>query len=111
MSRLRFDPSAMERYTLGPLGLTMAIITWPSIVAKVLVTRTSEYVTKKAYKPVMRTSTYCDRSVDHMDTNNLASGFVNVLRTKGKVFINKISRENSMNVLELTRVLDSVVNY
>jgi hypothetical protein len=40
MSRLGFSPPVMERYTLGPLSITVSIIAWPCIVTKVLVTGT-----------------------------------------------------------------------
>ena len=51
ISRLGIAPPAMERHTLGPLGITMFIIAWPSTVTKVIVTGTSEYGTSKEYMP------------------------------------------------------------
>ena len=42
---------AMERYTLGPLGITMSSIAWPCIV---LITMMSKYESEKTYKTVER---------------------------------------------------------
>lgn len=47
MSRLGFAPPTMERYTLGPLGITVSSIVWPDIVTKVLVTGIPEYGNEK----------------------------------------------------------------
>ena len=47
MSRLGFAHPAMERYTLGPLGITVSSIAWPGIVTKSLVTGIPEYGNEK----------------------------------------------------------------
>ena len=43
ISRFVLAPQAMERYTLGPLVITVSNVAWPCIVTKELVTRILEY--------------------------------------------------------------------
>jgi hypothetical protein len=47
MSRLGFAPPVMERYTLGPLSITVSSIAWLGIVTKVLVTGIPEFGNEK----------------------------------------------------------------
>jgi hypothetical protein len=67
MSRLGFAPPPIERYTLGPLGITVSSIALQGIVTKELVTGYRNTVTRIEYKPVKRITRYSDQGVDHGD--------------------------------------------
>jgi hypothetical protein len=72
LSRPGIAPPAMERHTLGPLGITMFIIAWPSTVTKVIVIGTSEYGTSKEYMPG-----------NEDNINSFASGYVKCREAMG----------------------------
>lgn len=66
VSRPRFAPQVMERYTLDTLNITVFIIAWLSIVAKMWGHRNMETI--KEYNPLTRITRYSDQVVDCMNT-------------------------------------------
>ena len=80
LSRPGIAPPAMERHTLGPLGITMFIIAWPSTVTKVIVTGTSEYGMSKEYIPGNEDNAYVSPRVMKC---RVAMGHDNVHNTSG----------------------------
>ena len=80
-SRLGFAPLTIERYSLGPLGVTVSLSSGQTLVIMITGYRNTD--TSKENKTGNEDNRYSDQGVDHGDTDNLSSGFVNVSRSKG----------------------------